>query len=372
MFKRPLFYNLLVLQLILTFLAGCEVDDFPDDHNFLVIPVKVDVRIKVGDFLYEDLDATIVVRGYSTDNSLQWSREYDYNKQTKSIINVPGSYDYYRISMSKWNVHDEQTFTVHQLYADRANGPSPTTHVFGGQVAAKKLKSVTRSYQHADASQFSPSSREEFEYTGGRLAKIKAADYTVASGTWTPSRYYTLLFENNLVKKMHGFQAADDQLFLETEYEYGSGLRLSRITQKNTTSGVTGVVNFTYYTGKSDSISTYYSHSVGQSFSYHFSYRGKNIVNDKTLRGGQLCNTGSYTYDKNINPMRHLGYTDFLLTNMSVNNKTGEDRNHTGCYFPDETIVNLQYQYDGAGYPLTMTMTLSGGTKVLEEYLYYP
>jgi hypothetical protein len=99
-------------------------------------------------------------------------------------------------------------------------------------------------------------------------------------------------------------------------------------------------------------VSVNYSLSNGNSFSYAFNTLYKNIVNDETTQAGQTCNQGSYLYDKNVNPFRHLGYMDFYLLYWSINNKVAEQVDYLACGFPVLMPLFHYYSYDQDGYPI--------------------
>ncbi|HEY5750375.1 MAG TPA: hypothetical protein VIU12_30125, partial [Chryseolinea sp.] len=105
-----------------------------------------------------------------------------------------------------------------------------------------------------------------------------------------------------------------------------------------------------------------YSYSNGRAFSYAFDVSYKNIVSDKTTQG-QICNTGNYAYDKNINPFRHLGYMDFNFENWPANNKVTEDVHYLACGFPSIIPVSHVCTYDSDGYPLTKITTYKKGSQ---------
>ncbi len=98
-----------------------------------------------------------------------------------------------------------------------------------------------------------------------------------------------------------------------------------------------------------------YTFSNGGSFEYEFNMSGGNVVTDKTTRGSQLCSDGQYTYDDGINPFKNLGYTDYLLTNLSANNKLSENTNYINCSFPSFIPESYSYEYDDRGYPTLIT-----------------
>jgi hypothetical protein len=80
------------------------------------------------------------------------------------------------------------------------------------------------------------------------------------------------------------------------------------------------------------------------------------------VQAGQICNTGTYKYDKNINPLRHLGYLDFDLQNWSANNKLTEDVHYKACGFPTLIPLKHDYTYDPDGYPVRKITTYKSGS----------
>jgi hypothetical protein len=134
--------------------------------------------------------------------------------------------------------------------------------------------------------------------------------------------------------------------YLEYTYEYLPDGRVSKIKETNTSIGINSEANFAYdQTNQSTKVS--YTFSNGGSFEYEFHVSDGNVVTDKTTRGSQLCSDGQYTYDGRINPFKNLGYTDYLLTNLSANNKLSENTNYINCSFPSFIPETYSYEYDG-------------------------
>ena len=109
--------------------------------------------------------------------------------------------------------------------------------------------------------------------------------------------------------------------------------------------------------------------SNGGSFEYEFHMSDGNVVTDKTTRGSQVCSDGQYTYDDHINPFKNLGYTDYLLTNLSANNKLSEDINHINCSFPSFIPESYSYEYDDRGYPTLITTFYKSGSTVTRSQM---
>lgn len=96
----------------------------------------------------------------------------------------------------------------------------------------------------------------------------------------------------------------------------------------------------------------------------------KNIISDEII-DGVVCNEGAYEYDREINPFRHLGFLDFYLNNLSINNKTIEEKNYYDCSFPTRIPENHEYEYDMKGYPLIKITTYDDGKRSMTIFKYY-
>src|SRR5690606_19304582 len=115
-------------------------------------------------------------------------------------------------------------------------------------------------------------------------------------------------------------------------YEYMPDSRVSKIKEINTAAGINSEATFDYQAD--DIIKVAYHFSNGNGYQYEFNYSDRNILTDKTTRGAQHCSDGHYSYDNYKSPFQTLGYVDFLLFNLSVNNKVTESVNYVGCAFP--------------------------------------
>jgi hypothetical protein len=113
-----------------------------------------------------------------------------------------------------------------------------------------------------------------------------------------------------------------------------------------------------------NSVKVSYTFSNGSSFEYEYFNGGGNIASDKTTKGSQLCSDGEYTYDQNVNPFNKLGYVDYLLTNVSANNKLTEKVNYVACAFPSLVPDSYLYEYDANGFPTVITTLYKSGSTV--------
>jgi hypothetical protein len=118
-------------------------------------------------------------------------------------------------------------------------------------------------------------------------------------------------------------------------------------------------------------INATYTAGNGGGFQYELTLPHGNISTDRTNRGNQLCNTGTYEYDKGINPYKHLGYMDFFLQNYSLNNRLSENIEYLGCSFPTLIPETYTYEYDASGYPTASNTFYKGGNYETRTTYFY-
>jgi hypothetical protein len=234
-----------------------------------------------------------------------------------------------------------------------------------------KLDYYIDSY-NLDALGFIPQLKVTYAYDkAGKVSKITFFGYNPNSGSFEELRHLDFLYTNGQVNKITGYLTGDKDYYIEDSYQYSSDLHVSKISENNIAVGVTSEANFTYHPADS-SVLVAYTYSNGASFEYEYYYNNHNIVSDKTTRGSELCNDGAYTYDQNKNPFKDLGYIDYNLTNLSVNNKLTEDVNYVGCAFPSLVPESYTYEYNELGYPTKATTTYKSqsGAKSQKTFFY--
>jgi hypothetical protein len=350
-------------------ILSCDSDD--GIPVLTEIRSRVDVKAQVGNVLYENVDAIISVQALSESGETQWSDELDYisSSEETSYVMIPAGYHRYVITASVWGATESQTFTSQQLFDQRADGPGAVTYVFAPAVPAPKLTRVIKKMQQLPGGEFLPYRKTEYEWEDGKVSRILDYEYNAETESFFLSRHSSLTYSENRVVKMSGYHADNNELYIETLYEYNASGNISRIKESNSEAGVNTEVNLTW-DYPHQSAKAVFEFSNGEGFIYDFSLTEKNISADKTREGSSVCNEGSYEFDRNINPYRHLGYVDLLLGNISINNKTSEDVQYLACSFPQVVVESYDYTYAESGYPLSGTAHYSNGADGIEEYSY--
>lgn len=214
---------------------------------------------------------------------------------------------------------------------------------------------------------FEPQLKVTYAYaSSGRLSKYRVFTYDPKPKAFREQRYLEFFYTDTLVTKILGYSTGIAASNLQQTYEYFPDGRVFKIKDTNKNSGVNSEATFAYDDTKQSTKVTY-TFSNGGSFQYEFYMTDGNMVTDKTTRGAQLCSDGKYSYDDHINPFGELGYTDYVLTNVSVNNKVSESINHVGCSFPTFIPETYLYEYNEKGYPTLMTTFYKTGSGIRQS-----
>jgi hypothetical protein len=313
--------------------------------------LNVTVKFQVGRYLYENNEATIVAKGFDAADNEKWSSEFHFTGPNVNTIPIANGYDHYTVSLAKWGVTDSQTLSGKQLHDDRADGDHPAIYGLGGKVPiVKKPASV---YTYSDDTKFKIGSRVEYTYSDdGKIEKITYfEDYSTDESAQMPSRYQIFTYaDNGTLWKVTSYDATN-RITTDDSYQYGVDNLALRISETNYSAALTATVELSVdYT--SQQTMAVYRYSNGRGFEYSYKASWKNLVSSRETNGSELCNTGDFTHDRNVNPFKHLDYTPFLVSNnTSINNTLTEDVDFIGCAFPQLIPLSYDYKYDEMGYP---------------------
>ncbi len=348
------------------------------------IPLRLMVKAWIGEFLYERRDAKFIITAYSTTKGTL-VKEFNYSGSLGyDIVLIKDGYDYYEIKTQNWGGTDMQEVSHDDLMKYRADGPTPGSFGFGDPFDKQK-KSLQYYIEYLEQSSniMTPSHKTSYTYnSNGRVEYAKHHNYNTNTAKFEPATMETFIYDplnSTRVSKIYTYswnaqlQNWETTAFKEITYEYLSSTNykgLSTITEKNMLSGITTIASFQFSYNSQGFSSVTYSFSNGVSFIYNFKYALKNIIEDKTINGGELCNTGTYQYDNQINPFKHLGYIDMYLQNFSAGNKLTENVNYTGCSYPSLKPLSYDYQYDQDGYPTVKITHYSNGKKGKTAFYY--
>jgi hypothetical protein len=218
---------------------------------------------------------------------------------------------------------------------------------------------------------FLPQLKVAYQYDdAGALQKYTVLGYNASTGLLEEQRHFDFSYADDKVAAIKGYLAGKVDPYIEYSYAYLPDNKVSKITEDNHAAGINSEANFIYR--PDNTVSAEYTFSNGESFQYEFDYTAGNIQTDKTTRGSQICSDGQYTYDQYKNPFKSLGYVDYSLTNLSVNNKVTENVNYIACAFPTLVPESYTYEYGDDGYPVTAITYYKGDhtAKSRKEFFY--
>lgn len=208
---------------------------------------------------------------------------------------------------------------------------------------------------------FDPQYTVMYDYNkSGKLEKYTFYSYDPSSKGLKEERSFRFTYQDGRVDQIEGFLTNSVTPYVTYSYEYQSDTRVAKIKEINTGAGVNSQATFLYLAD--DIIKVSYQYSNGNSFEYEFHFGNQNILTDKTTKGTQLCSDGLYSYDEYKSPFQTLGYVDYLLLNLSANNKLTENVHYVACGFPTLVPESHEYEYDENGFPtVAITNYKSGG-----------
>jgi hypothetical protein len=327
-----------------------------------VMLIKSNVKVKIGGVLYQNVDAHLRVSGFDANNALQWEKDFNFVGPADNLLEVKNGFHHYSIALvDKWGTNDIQSNIPGKAFWEgRSDGPLPVTYVLVGSKDAKKLSSYVLSNEVIIAgggTRYQPNIKVEYTYTAaGHIDHIHHQTYNPETAQFEETTTDTFVYEGDVVSGistvMNGKPYAD--------YQYNYGIENKITATLHYAKELVGTQTTRPDAGN-NRVNVTYSYSNGRSFAYAFDVFYKNIVTDLTTQD-QVCNFGSYGYDKNINPFLHLGYMDFNFENWSANNKIAEDVRYIACGFPTIIPVSHDYTYDTDGYPLTKITTYRKGS----------
>jgi hypothetical protein len=336
----------------------------------VVVLIKTSVKIQVGEILYENLDALIRVSGYNSGNTKVWTKDYNYIGPEDNVLEVKNGFHHYSVELvDKWGIHSILTYiSATHIWDGRADGPNPGTIALGGSKKAKKLLMYVESVQvnTPGTVNYAPGYRRLYTYNGdGRLSSIRYERYNTESSQFEGTQVEEFTYNGASLVRTRVRELSNGEYYNEYRYEYGPQDKIMKISPAGIVEWTAAFTDNSYTDPASNSITVEYFDNQSRSFFYEFNVLYNNRISHKELAiggSGTICNQGTYTYDKNINPFQHLGYVDFNITHWSINNKLTENITHTACWFPARRIpVSYDYTYDQDGYPVKQITTYRSG-----------
>lgn len=159
--------------------------------------------MEIGGILYENVDAHLQAKGYDADNTIQWTKHYNFIGPDDNVLVVKSGFHHYSIELfDKWGAQGIQTdITAKDIWDGRADGPLPVTYVLTGSKNPKKLAAYVTSRERDIMGVYRPESRVYYNYAAdGRLNYVRYELYNNQTLKFEES------FTETLVMKVQRFQ----------------------------------------------------------------------------------------------------------------------------------------------------------------------
>lgn len=343
--------------------------DLPGSQEWFSVRVKLELTL--GGIYYPNIDAKFIIKGFDSENAIAWYHEYEYTGPEANDFPIKDGFHHYTIEASKWGQSLSRIYTRTALWERRIReGEVPNTQVFQSEVTPRRIASMTTSWSHLDNGQtlMEPSTKTTYEYEDGRIAIIRNSIWSETEHEFIDDSKSVFTYNGDELSKIVNYDAETSATRSQDLYTYDTEGHATHI--QHTEGGIVSEVDLVHlYNDRLVKVS--YSFSNGNGFEYEFVNKNGSMISDKTTKGSQLCSEATYTSDKNINPLKHLGYTDWLIRNYSISNRLTESANYVGCAFPSLVAESYNYIYNEDGYPLRATTNYKGTSAKMEvEYTY--
>ena len=178
---------------------SCQKENTSPARGYEKVNLNVTVKLLVGAFLYENIEAPIRVKGFDANNNIMWSDSISFAGPKENLLSILSGFDHYTISLEKWGVTDSQTITGKQLQNDRADGPTPVTYVLAGKVPYIKKPVIIYEYTEDQTTSLKTQSRIEYQYNSeGKIERMTVYEnYSTDSSAQVPTRYTVFSYDGS-------------------------------------------------------------------------------------------------------------------------------------------------------------------------------
>lgn len=357
---KPAIKTLTVLALALaTLFTACEKGDYipekPSTPNGPSLPgtplpqpaadsvvLFLKMSIRVGEVIYDSIPFAAEITSVSGGGPANVKR-LDLPAGTNRVV-LYGTHDRYQVKVRQWGITDEIALTKQQL-------ATMGTMVLGGSKAAKRLQ-MEESYVFTEAAGYLPQGKTEYRYDGsGRLIRAIFYQKYPQHADLKLTLVDKFIYAGGKLDRIERFDASRDTTTVPasfTAFTYNGQGRIASMYNNQTNETAARVSYGIENRYATTTINYYYDNNT--SLTYTMKFRGGNKVSDEGRSSLGHFESGSYTYDFNINPYVHMSWPDLYLSHESKNNVVAQQKSYSGAY-PSGDPYKFQYQYDGEGYP---------------------
>jgi len=296
--------------------------------------------MQIGEVLYDSLPASLVITTWNAEG--QMNTTYSALKAGVNEVSIIKAAIKYEFRVSKWGTSDAITL-------NRTDIEEGTIYTVGGSRAAKKLKSE-RTYKEVNGV-YVPESKADYIYNAAGNLYIIEHWLRKADNTNYLSMTDRFEYSGTRVQKISRIDAQSLQVLQETSFTYDNQGKVTAMTKIENDTRISARVEYYHYARPE--INIHYDFPGANDMDYFTDFTGGNTVSSsaKTVNGN--TEQGSFEYDLNINPYRHMNWPDFFLSHNSKNNMLVLRKQYVGNY-PVIEPYSFSYTYDAEGYPTSL------------------
>lgn len=317
--------------------------------------VNVKAVIGIGSIVYDSIPATLFITSWDSNNVVH-EKQVSLKPGTNPIA-LNKSHLRYNFKLTQWGITGQRAFTK----AEVAEGSLIT---LGGSREARKLK-LEEKFLLA-AGEYRPDGKSVYSYnTDGTLNQIEF--YQKRPQHADLKLYYTDRYHyiSGKLEKISRFDQDLKEVGV-TNFFFQEGGRISNMQEKIYDRETGASVDYAYENGNG-SIQINYLFSNGHAMEYNMTFKGGNKVQEEARTSTGGGEGGTFTYDFNINPFAHMNMPNMYLSNMSINNMTGQQKSYGGN-IPSTIPYKYEYRYDDEGYPVELIRSFKSPATNTELY----
>lgn len=352
----------------LTILISCNKDGLVDkprpgnpggnpgpgnpDSGYLV---KVKATITIGDILYDSIPAELQITSWDS-NNISHQKNLSLTPGTNNIALIK-AHKKYKLTLTKWGVTDEITFNKGEI-------PEGTVIGLGATATPKKIK-VEESYLLVEGA-YRPDSKIIYSYGANGL--LSQYEFFQKKPQHSDLKLYhkdVYTYSGTKVDEILRFDSSGQNIG-RTEFTYNASGKITNMLQASNSGQTGAAVEYSASNGYNN-IQIDYLYSNGNALEYKMKFKGGNLVQDAGLSSRGGGETGTYSYDFNINPYAHMNMPNIYLSNLSKNNLIGQSKSYSGS-IPSRVPYKFEYTYDDNGYPVQLLTSYTSYTT--GEHLY--
>lgn len=312
-----------------------------------MLRIKLQAVIGVGSIIYDSLPADFSITSWDSTNTA-YTTDTVLGPGAQTVL-LPANRTHYLFKVNKWGISDE-------LLLDRQEVVENLVYILGGSKAAKRLRMEEEFTFIAGA--YQPSGKTIYSYNNNGISQIEFYQKLPQYQELQFTRKHLYVYAGSKVARINVFDGRNTATGYTTFTYNEQANRIIQLHQRSYDVETFAAVEYAAANAQHD-ISINYLYNNGNTLEYKMKIKGGNKVADHAIGSTGGGETGTYKYDRQINPFAHMNMPDIFLSNLSKNNVVEEQKNYGGS-IPSALLYKIEYSYDTVGYPTEVVKHYKG------------